>query len=47
MSKTIDVALPDYDSDAEVILEIDVKYSQDQSWANAYGGKQGDILAFE
>lgn len=33
MSKTIDVALPDYDSDAEVILEIDVKYSQDQSWA--------------
>lgn len=46
-AKTIDVALPDYDSDAEVILEIDVKYSQDQSWANAYGGKQGDILAFE
>ena len=45
--KTIDVALPDYDSDVEVILEIDVKYSQDQSWANAYGGKQGDILAFE
>lgn len=46
-AKTIDVALPDYDSDAEVILEIDVKYSQNQSWANAYGGKQGDILAFE
>ena len=46
-AKTIDVALPDSDSDAEVILEIDVKYGQDQSWANAYGGKQGDILAFE
>lgn len=47
MTKTIDITLPDSDSNADVILEIDVKYSQDQSWANAYGGKQGDILAFE
>ena len=46
-SKTLKVELPKWDENAEIVLEVLVKYQQDQLWANAYGGRQGDSLAFE
>ena len=36
-SKTLKVELPKWDENAEIVLEVLVKYQQDQLWANAYG----------